>query len=126
MPDETEPTPAAPADPTPDAAAPPESGTGGTPPGAVRVPKWVAAGVAAVALAGGGFAVGHVTASDHHHEFSPISDNRGGPGGRDGRGGPGGLDGGGRGDVTRPGAPNGTGTGTGGDTTPDSTPSTGT
>ncbi len=122
MPDETEPTPAAT---TPDAAEPtPPSETEGTASSGVRVPKWLAVGVAAAALAGGGFAVGHVTASDHHHDFAPIGDNRpGGPGGRDGRGERGGPGRGPGADANGPGAANGNGTG---DATPDTTPTTGT
>jgi len=128
MPDETEPTPATP---TPDAAEPTTAAEHAeTASSGVRAPKWLAVGAIAAVLAGGGFAVGHVTASDHHHDFAPIGDNRpGGPGGRDGRGGfggPGGRDGG---DANGPGATNGNGNGTGDaspDTTPSTTPSTGT
>jgi hypothetical protein len=92
MPDETEPTPAAPAtdeerpaDRTDENAA---ARTG------VQVPKWLAVGVVVIALAGGGFAIGRATASDHHGRMAPIGrflpgEGQGPGGGFGGRGGPG-------------------------------------
>lgn len=94
MPDETEPTPAASA--TAEERPPDRTEEHSTVPArsGVQVPKWLAVGVVAVVLAGGGFAVGRATASDNHGGFVPIGNNRpgGGPGGRGGPGGPGGFD----------------------------------
>jgi hypothetical protein len=132
MPEETEPTPTTPA---PDETAPPDR-TEDTAPArsGVAVPKWLAVGVVALALAGGGFAIGRATASDHHGGMVPIGNIRpgGGPGGRGGFGGPGGPGGpGGRfgGDRHGPGPGgdsnnNGNG-GSNGSTTPSTTPGTG-
>ena len=129
MPDETEPTPAAPA---PDEEQPadrteehPAARTG------VHVPKWLAVGVVVVALAGGGFAVGRATASDHHGRLAPIGAVRpgGGPGsggGFGGQGGPGFGPGGGRTGSGSGGDSSGNGNdGSNGPTTPSTTPATG-
>lgn len=104
MPDETEPTPATP---PPHAAEAPTAETDAAPAATdaaptgrsgVQVPKWLAVGVIAAVLAGGGFAVGRATASEHHGDFAPIGDNRGrGPGPPGDGGGPGGSRGPGRG-----------------------------
>jgi hypothetical protein len=91
MPDETEPTPGTP---TPDEEGPADRTEENTAARAgVQVPKWLAIGVVVVALAGGGFAIGRATASDHGG-MARISDVRpgGGPGPGGGfgrRGGPG-------------------------------------
>jgi len=135
MPEETEPTPATPA---PDEAAPPDrTEDTAAARGGVAVPKWLAVGVVALALAGGGFAVGRATASDHHGGMVPIGDIRpgGGPGGRGGRGGlggpggpggPGGRFGGSRTGPGPGGAPTNNGNGgSNGPTTPSTTPGTG-
>jgi hypothetical protein len=91
MPEETEPTPAVPAH--DEERLPDRTEDTATARAGVQVPKWLAVGVVALALAGGGFAIGRVTASDHHGGFAPIGDNRpgGGPGGGRGadRNGPG-------------------------------------
>ncbi|HSO95848.1 MAG TPA: hypothetical protein VLV81_07380 [Acidimicrobiia bacterium] len=136
MPDETEPTPAAP---PPAAATPPaearpsepteETRTART---GVHIPKWAAVAVAVLALLGGGFAIGRATGSDHHGGLVPI-DARGGdrqspagfgPGaGRNlpGRGGdPTGNDGSNSNDGS-----NGNNSGSNGATTPATTPGTG-
>ena len=130
MPEETEPTPATP---PPDETAPRDR-TEETAPArsGVAVPKWLAVSVVAVALAGGGFAIGRVTASDHHRGMVPIGDIRpgGGPGGRGGFGGRGGPDGGFGGDRNGPGpggdSNNNSNGGSNGSTTPSTTPGTGT
>jgi hypothetical protein len=129
MPEETEPTPATP----PPSETEPTDRTEDTVPArsGVAVPKWLAVGVVVVALAGGGFAIGRATASDHHGGIVPIGVNRpgggpGGPGGFGGRGGPGGGFGGDR-NGPGPGADsnnNGNG-GSNGSTTPSTTPGTG-
>jgi hypothetical protein len=124
MPEETEPTPATPAS---DDAAPPDR-TGDTAPArsGVAVPKWLAVSVVALALAGGGFAIGRATASDHHGGIVPIGNNGPGFGPGGGRGGPGGRFGGDR-NGPGPGAGsnnNGNG-GSNGPTTPSTTPGTG-
>jgi hypothetical protein len=89
MPDETEPTPETTA-PDPEPSADRTEPHAATRTG-VQVPKWLAVGVVVVALAGGGFAIGRATASDHNGRLAPIGAVRpdGGPGGPGGRGGPG-------------------------------------
>jgi hypothetical protein len=88
MVDETEPTPAT------SAAEPGPSGGTETGRAGIRVPTWLAVGVVALAVGGGGFAIGRATASDHHDGFAPIGVIRPGgrPGDLGGRGGPGGPD----------------------------------
>ena len=135
MPDETEPTPAtppaneaeAPTAETEAAPAPTEAAPAAT--SGVQVPKWLAVGVIAAVLAGGGFAVGRATASDHHGDLAPIGAiQRGGPGENGDGGGPGGFRGPGRG-LGRNGAPdlpggNNDGGGANAPTSPPTTPDT--